>query len=70
MTPREAAEFIGCNLSHLRRLIREGKIRAEKLSTDTNQHGYLYYIPVSEVVRFKSLPVDGRGGRGKKRVTS
>lgn len=67
MNPREAAELIGCTTSYLRALIRSERVRATRVPSQDNRHGYVYRITKSEVNRFKRLPVTGQGCRGKPR---
>lgn len=64
LTAREAAESIGCTTSYLRSLIRAEQIKATKVPSQDNRHGYVYRITAAEVRRFKKLPISGQGCRG------
>jgi len=64
MNPREAAAEIGCTASYLRSLIRSEQIKATKVPSQDNRHGYVYRITKTEVNRFKKLPIPGQGCRG------
>jgi excisionase family DNA binding protein len=44
MTTKEAAELLGVDISHMRRLIRSKKIKAIKVRTRNNQFGYEYQV--------------------------
>lgn len=70
MTPREAAEEIGCSTPHVRGLIRNGYLvaRVRKLGTYKLRSGEIkplfhYNIPTKEVERYKAKPI----GRGRPR---
>lgn len=54
LTAQEAAERLGYHVAHVRRLARDGTIRAERF-------GRTLMIPSSEVARIKAL--QGPGGR-------
>lgn len=66
MTPNQAAKCLGCSTSHLRLLIRDGKIKAEKYQMPG---GFFYDITRTEIGRFGRRPIPQRGGwkRGRKR---
>lgn len=55
MSPSQAAKLIGCDASHVRRLIRNGKLQAR------------YEISKEEVERYKSLEQSVGYPRGRKR---
>ena len=64
LSPSEAADEIGCTTSYLRSLIRSEQIKATKVPSQDNRHGYVYRITKAEVNRFKKIPVSGQGQRG------
>ena len=67
MTPREAAELIGCSPQHVRTLVRAGKLPATRKPTDCNQHGYRLVITRRDAQRFRDTPRRGPGRpRGSK----
>lgn len=65
MTPSQAATMIGCSASHVRTLIKRGKLIASPIQ-DT--YGYTWDITPNSVELFMDLPRSGRGWpRGKPR---
>jgi hypothetical protein len=69
MTPKQAAALIGCDVSYVRHLCREGKIKARKRKRIDGTAGYTYSITQAEVERVRDT-VSGKGWeRGKKRRT-
>jgi excisionase family DNA binding protein len=66
MTPNQAAKHLGCSTSHLRLLIRNGKIKADKYQMPG---GFFYDIKRTEISRFGRLAIPQKGGwqRGRKR---
>lgn len=67
MTPREASELIGCSVSHIRHLIREGLLKAKAVKSVHNQHGYEWDVDKKDCLRFKDKPQTVGFPRGKKR---
>ncbi len=61
MSPKKAAEIIGCTVAHVRRLIRRGKLKAKKtlgpfgLDCKNRVH-YVYSISLPEAKRYRDLP--------------
>lgn len=53
MTPKEAAEYIGCSVFQVRWLIRNEKLPATKLKSKNNQWGYEYKIHKLEAKRIR-----------------
>lgn len=60
MTPREAAQEIGCSSAHVRAAIRAGLLRARRMPLPQGG-GYYYEIPPAEVSRFQYYRTDPRG---------
>lgn len=60
MTPREAAQAIGCSPDHVRAAIRAGLIRARRVPLPQGG-GYYYNITEPEVSRFRDYRTDPRG---------
>ena len=59
MKPTEAAKIIGCSPQQVRTLIRQGKLRARRVKTDTDRNGkrlYVYHLTKDQVVRYAALP--------------
>lgn len=56
MTPAEAAKRIGCNVSHVRRLIRTGKLKARRINTPM---GHCYQLAAEEVKRYAKTKTSG-----------
>jgi hypothetical protein len=56
LTVREAAKEIGVTPAQVSWLIREGKLKARKKRSASNQHGYVYLIDPNEAARYKSSP--------------
>jgi hypothetical protein len=52
MTTKQAAECIGCSITHVRTLIALKQLAATKKPTDQNQHGYVLDVSEEEVARF------------------
>lgn len=67
MTPNQAATIIGCNGSHVRNLIRAGKLKAKRVKYVGNQHGYRYDITPCEACRYRDLEQTQGWPRGKSR---
>jgi excisionase family DNA binding protein len=63
MLVREAAKSIGCNVSHVRRLIRTGKLQATKVKGPIPY----YVIDYKEVRKYKARPQKGGWPRGVSR---
>lgn len=67
MSPVEAAEVIGCSASHVRNLIRAGKLKASSIQF---RGMVCYNISEAEAKRFRDQPVSGVGfPRGRQRNT-
>jgi len=56
LTPKQAAVVIGCSPQQVRYLIYNKKIKAIKIKTDCNQHGYRFAIPKNEAQRYADKP--------------
>ena len=54
LTVKTAAAELGYHPNHVRRMLREGRIKGEKLA------GIVWMISRAEVERIKSLQLDGR----------
>lgn len=68
MTPRQAAELIGLrSVSYLVTLIHAKKIKAKRVKTTTNRHGYVYDVDRKSVLQFKKTPHTNTGARGQPR---
>lgn len=67
MTPRQAADEIGCTVGQVRTLIRSGKIEAIQVPTPGWGPGYYYSIPVREVRRYRDAKQAKGFPRGQKR---
>ena len=67
MTPRQAAEILGCDPSHVRWLIREGRLEADRRELETGQ--YIYSIREDEVEREKERYRSQERGLGRPRGT-
>ena len=65
ITPKQAAEVIGCSVQHVRTLIRSGKIKATKRKTPT---GHYWSITPAEARRYRDKPINQGYPRGKKRT--
>lgn len=65
MTVREAAALIGCSLQQVRTLVRSGILRAKKVPTDTNQHGYEYQLHHTSVLAYSKKPQKQGWPRGQ-----
>ncbi len=65
MTPKEAAQVIGCSVDHCRRMARTGKLRARKRKTTG---GYEYSITRREAERVRDLTHSKGWKRGKPRT--
>ena len=70
MTASQAAKMIDCTPSHVRFLIRQGKLKATKKTEEhCNRDGsprYYWWILKADVVRVRDNPE--RSTRGKKRT--
>lgn len=66
MTPAQAAEYIGCSPQWIRAMIKKRALRAKKVRTRNNQHGYEYDITKAEADRVKDGPA--RATRGQSRA--
>ena len=64
MTPKEAAKIIGCNVSHVRNLIRIGILNAECYAMPG---GFYYDLDPKNVCEFAKTPQTRGYPRGKKR---
>ena len=67
ITVREAAERIGCAMSHVRALARQGVLGRQKRETDLNQHGYRVYVLAEDVDRYAITPQAKGYPRGRSR---
>lgn len=57
MTPKEAADYIGCSPQQVRTLIRRGKIKARKHKIPGGRKpGYCYLISKKEAERYRDAP--------------
>lgn len=72
MTPRKAAEIIGCSIGQVRTLVRNGRLRAVRVPCKNNQHGYRVSINAASVRRYADKPQAlgfPRGAQRKKNLT-
>jgi hypothetical protein len=71
MSPKQAADFLGCHPSYIRHLVSKGILEASKQPTENNQHGYVLVIAEETLVNFKRRErQETRGWKlGKKRLT-
>lgn len=72
MTPREAAELMGCTVRHIRTLISQGRLQA-KVSQHVSRLGmpYFTYLLDKEHIRAYASVENRRGfPRGAKRIAS
>ena len=69
MTTSQAAKIIGCSPQHVRTLIRQGKLRADRRASTHNQHGYCYTIRLRDAERYRDKPQTRGYPRGRKRKT-
>ena len=67
MTPRQAAKIIGCCTSHVRTLIRKGKLQAKKIAALYDPTGYYYEVSLTEAKRYRDLPQTKGFPRGQSR---
>ena len=67
ITPKQAASIVGCSPQQIRYLIRKNILRATKVATDCNQHGYRYSIFAHEAERYAKQPQATGFPRGQKR---
>lgn len=58
MTPSQASELTGYSISHIRKLIRDGEVKAKK---SPHLGGYHYNIPRKEIEKLKTRTKDNRG---------
>ena len=68
MSPKEAAEIIGCSPQHVRHLARTGKIKAKVLPV--HRSGFIsfeYNILRSAALAYRDRPTHGGYPRGNKR---
>lgn len=72
MTTREAAAKIGCSVGYTIALVRAGKLKARRVRTEANQHGYVLDVDVKSVEAFMATPKTEKRGfpRGQKRNTT
>ena len=64
MTPKQAAEIIGCTVGHCRHLIRTGKLEATRKPTSS---GYEYEVSREEANRLRDVESNVGWKRGKER---
>ena len=67
MTPSEAASHIGCSPQQVRTLIRSGTLKANRVESKNNQHGFVYDVDWSEAERYRLMPQVQGFPRGRKR---
>jgi len=73
MTPKQAAELIGCSPQHVRTLIRTGKLQATRVLTPDWGSGYIYDIQPVTAKLYKQAKLDHGGwprGRSRKPGTN
>jgi hypothetical protein len=66
MTPREAAEVIGCTARHVRHLVQKGKLKATKCKTSSWPY-YVYHISLPDAEEYRDTPQTKGFPRGFKR---
>jgi len=62
MTPKQAAKQIGCSPSHVRHLVRSKKLKATMKKIPG---GFMYNIPLCEVLRYANKKQRGGWPRGQ-----
>jgi len=67
MTPREAAEIIGCSSQQVRHLIRIGTLRATVTQSAVTGYQPRYSLTKREVERYRDKPQERGYPRGRKR---
>lgn len=70
MTPRQAADLIGCSVPQVRHLIRKGTLRATKQPMHTYNGkvcGFEYRVDRKQVLRYANTTQHGGWPRGKSR---
>jgi len=67
MTPSQAAKVIGCCASHVRTLIRNGKLQAKKIAALYDPTGYYYEVSITEAKRYRDKPQTVGFPRGQSR---
>lgn len=67
MTPKKAAEVIGCSISQIKYLIKTKQLKARKVKTETNRHGYCWDIHHSSVNKYAKSQQSKGWPRGKER---
>lgn len=65
MRASEAAAVIGCSVHQVRELIRRGQLRAKKIATHDNQHGYTYNVNSNDVQHYAARPASCGRPRGQ-----
>jgi len=61
MRPSKAAKIIGCSAQNVRTFIRLGKIKAKKVNTENNQHGYEWDVDPKSVREYAKTSHGNRG---------
>jgi len=67
MTPRQAAQIIGCSPQQVRTLIRAGVLKARPIPSANNPAGYEWQVPRSEALRYAGAKPKRGWPRGKPR---
>jgi hypothetical protein len=67
MTPKHAAERIGCTTQQVLSLIHGGRLRAEKIPSEITSAGYYYSLAEADVEAYATSPQGKGWPRGKKR---
>lgn len=67
MTPREVSEMLGCTVNHVTNLIVSGKLPADKVASECNQHGYVYNVLKRSVKMYLKFKKNKGWPAGKKR---
>jgi excisionase family DNA binding protein len=60
MNTVEAAEYIGISSDQVRWLIRKGRLKAARVKSRHNQHGYEYVIAKPDAALVRDLPKVGK----------
>ena len=70
MSPREAAEILGCDPTTVTRYIRQGKIKAKKKNLKKTEQGYgkhkyRWVLDKASVKAFAKIQENNKDGRGR-----
>jgi excisionase family DNA binding protein len=60
ITVTQAAKYIGVDRSRIRQMIKEGKLKSEKIKTTTNKQGFIYSVHKPSLTPYKKPQQLGR----------